>query len=75
MVTGIVPSFRGTDSYLAFPNLNPYLAFNIEIRFKPEMADGTYNFFFYYLPITVDYIIAIELIDIFSFAVQRCQSF
>lgn len=41
-VTGIVPSFRGTDSYLAFPTLlNTYLALNVEVHFKPEMADGT----------------------------------
>lgn len=42
VVTGIVPSFRGTDSYLAFPTLlNTYLEFNIEVHFKPEMDDGT----------------------------------
>jgi len=42
VVTGIVPSFRGTDSYLAFPTLlNTYLELNIEVHFKPEMNDGT----------------------------------
>jgi hypothetical protein len=41
VVTGIVPSFRGTDSYLAFPTLlNTYLELNIEVHFKPEMNDG-----------------------------------
>lgn len=41
VVTGIVPSFRGTDSYLAFPTLvNAYLELNIEIHFKPEMDNG-----------------------------------
>ncbi|XP_025416415.1 basement membrane-specific heparan sulfate proteoglycan core protein isoform X4 [Sipha flava] len=40
-VTGIVPSFSGTNSYLAFPTLlNTYLEFKIEIHFKPEMGDG-----------------------------------
>jgi len=42
VVTGIVPSFRGTNSYLAFPTLlNTYLELNIEVHFKPEMNDGT----------------------------------
>lgn len=42
VVTGIVPSFRGTDSYLAFPTLlNTYLDLNVEVHFKPEMGDGT----------------------------------
>lgn len=41
VVTGVVPSFRGTDSYLAFPTLlNTYLELNLEIHFKPELADG-----------------------------------
>lgn len=45
VVTGIVPSFRGTDSYLAFPTLlNTYLELNIEVHFKPEMNDGTYYY-------------------------------
>jgi hypothetical protein len=44
-VTGIVPSFSGTNSYLAFPTLlNTYLEFKIEIHFKPEMGDGTATF-------------------------------
>lgn len=41
VVTGVVPSFRGTDSYLAFPTLvSTYLELNIEIHFKPEMGNG-----------------------------------
>ncbi|XP_050533162.1 basement membrane-specific heparan sulfate proteoglycan core protein-like isoform X14 [Daktulosphaira vitifoliae] len=41
VVTGIVPAFRGSDSYLAFPTLlNTYLEFNLEVHFKPEQGDG-----------------------------------
>lgn len=41
VVTGIVPSFRGVDSYLAFPTLlNTYLELKIEVHFKPETGDG-----------------------------------
>lgn len=41
VVTGIIPSFRGTDSYLAFPTLvNYYLELNIEVHFKPETGNG-----------------------------------
>jgi len=44
VVTGVVPSFRGADSYLAFPTLlNTYLELNVEVHFKPESADGTRN--------------------------------
>lgn len=43
VVTGIVPSFRGSDSYLAFPALpNAYLTLSIEVHFKPETGDGTW---------------------------------